>query len=185
MQKQSGIVGTTTTSVSHVASRDKQWDCPQSQQGNVGKGVHGQSHGQTPIQQQQFTNGPPLRTRSKTTEMAPDRHQLVGTRPPQKPSLPRPDLLRLKRQRRMTTTMCTFACRGRMWRRWITGSPRRCSSRFPKALGHRMHHLFFTPFRCSRRQPRHSSGVMIPAPFIPHVSRSCSLEDVVARSCIR
>ena len=26
----------------------EQWDCPQSQQGNVGKGVHGQSHGQDP-----------------------------------------------------------------------------------------------------------------------------------------
>ena len=26
----------------------KQWDCPQSQQGKAGKGVHGQSHGQDP-----------------------------------------------------------------------------------------------------------------------------------------
>ena len=26
----------------------KQWDCPQSQQGKAGKGVHDQSHGQTP-----------------------------------------------------------------------------------------------------------------------------------------
>ena len=33
----------------------KQRDCPQSQQGTAGKGVHGQSHGQTPIQRQQST----------------------------------------------------------------------------------------------------------------------------------
>ena len=31
----------------------KQWDCPQSQQGKAGKGVHGQSHDQAPKQQQQ------------------------------------------------------------------------------------------------------------------------------------
>ena len=49
----------------------KQWDCPQSQQGKAGKGVHGQSHGQTLIQQQQFTNGPTQHARSKTTGMAP------------------------------------------------------------------------------------------------------------------
>ena len=30
----------------------KQRDCPQSQQGKTGKGVHGQSHGQTPMQHQ-------------------------------------------------------------------------------------------------------------------------------------
>ena len=49
----------------------KQWDCPQSQQGKAGKGVHGRSHGQTPIQQQQSTSGPAEHTRSKTTGMAP------------------------------------------------------------------------------------------------------------------
>ena len=49
----------------------KQWDCPQSQQSKVGKGVHGQSHGQTSIQLQQSSNGPAQYTRSKTTGMAP------------------------------------------------------------------------------------------------------------------
>ena len=49
----------------------KQWDCPQSQQGKAGKGVHDQSHGQTPIQQQQSTNGSAQHTWSKTTGMAP------------------------------------------------------------------------------------------------------------------
>ena len=49
----------------------KQWDCPQSQQGKAGKGVHGQSHDQTPTQQQQSINGPAQHTRSKTTGMAP------------------------------------------------------------------------------------------------------------------
>ena len=49
----------------------KQWDCPQSQQGKAGKGVHGQSHGQTPRQRQQSTNGPAQHSRGKTTGMAP------------------------------------------------------------------------------------------------------------------
>ena len=31
----------------------KQWDCLQSQQNKAGQGVHGQSHGQAPKQQQQ------------------------------------------------------------------------------------------------------------------------------------
>ena len=49
----------------------KQWDCPQSQQGKAGKGVHDQTHGQTPTQQQQSANGPAQHARSKTTGMAP------------------------------------------------------------------------------------------------------------------
>ena len=42
-----------------------------SQQGKAGKGVQGQSYGQTPIQQRQSTNGPAHHTRSETTGMAP------------------------------------------------------------------------------------------------------------------
>ena len=45
-----------------------------------------------------------------------------------------------------------------------------------------MQHQFFTPFWCGRRHPRHSSGVELPAPSIPRVSRSCSLVDVVKTS---
>ena len=48
----------------------KQWDCPQSQQGNAGKGVHGQSHGQILNQQLQSTCGPAQHSRSMTTGMA-------------------------------------------------------------------------------------------------------------------
>ena len=41
-----------------------------------------------------------------------------------------------------------------------------------------MQHHLFTQFRCSRRQPRHSTrGGGIPALFIPRVSPSCSLAD--------
>ena len=49
----------------------KQRDCPQNQQGKTGKGVHGQSHVQTPIQQEQSKSGPAQLTPSKTTGMAP------------------------------------------------------------------------------------------------------------------
>ena len=45
--------------------------CTRSQQGKAGKGIHGQSHGQIPIQQQQPTSGPAQHTRSKTTAMVP------------------------------------------------------------------------------------------------------------------
>ena len=111
----------------------------------------------------------------------------MGTKPPQKRWLRRLNLLRLNRLlvRRMTTTTGTFACRGRISRQRITGSPRRCSTRFPEALGHIKRHQSFTPFRCSRGQPRHSSGVEIPEPFVPCVSRSCSLADAVTQSWIR
>ena len=108
--------------------------------------------------------------------------ELVGTRPPQKRWLRRPNLLRLKRLRRMTTPTCTFACRGKIWCQWITGSPRRSSNKFPIERGHRMQHQFFTPFRCSCRHPRRSSGVVIPAPFHTRVYRSYSLADVGIRA---
>ena len=49
----------------------KQWDCPQNQQGKVGRGVHGQTHTQTPVQQRQSPSGPTQHTRSNTTGMAP------------------------------------------------------------------------------------------------------------------
>ena len=49
----------------------KQRDRPQSQQSKAGNGFHGQSHGQTPIQQQRSTSGPAQHTRSKKTGMAP------------------------------------------------------------------------------------------------------------------
>ena len=44
----------------------KQWDCPQNLQSKAGEGVHGQSHGQAPKQQQQqqSTSGPAQHTRS-------------------------------------------------------------------------------------------------------------------------
>ena len=39
-------------------------------------------------------------------------------------------------------------------------------TRFPKALGHKMQHQFFTPFQCICRQPHYSSDVYIPVPFV-------------------
>ena len=42
----------------HGKQGHKQWDCPQIQQGRVGKDIHGQSHSHSPMQQQQSTSGP-------------------------------------------------------------------------------------------------------------------------------
>ena len=51
----------------------KQWNRPQTQQGNGEIGVYGQSHGQQPkrqLQQQQSTSGPAQHIRSEATGMA-------------------------------------------------------------------------------------------------------------------
>ena len=70
--KQNETVGTTTRNAFVCGKQGhKQRDCPKSQQGKAGKGVHVRSHGQTPMQQQQSTSGPAQHTRSKTTGMAP------------------------------------------------------------------------------------------------------------------
>ena len=118
----------------------KQWDCPQSQQGKAGKGVHGQSHGHAPKQQQQqSTSDPTQHTRNKANGTAPASANPTagdsGTRPPKKRWLQEPNLLPPRRLRRWMTTTCTFACRGRRWRQWIRGAPRRCSTMFLRALG--------------------------------------------------
>ena len=114
----------------------KQWNCPQSQQGKAGKGVHHQSHSHAPKQQQQSTIGPAQHTRSKATGTAPASATPTagasGYKPPQNRWLREPNLLRLWRLRRKMATTCTFACRGRRWRQWIPGSPRRCSACFPE-----------------------------------------------------
>ena len=93
----------------------KQWDCPQSQLGKAGKGVHGQTHGQTPVQQQQSPSGPAKHTRATQPEwpLRLPPIELVRTRRPQRRWLRRPKLLRLNHVGGMTTTTCTFACRGK------------------------------------------------------------------------
>ena len=50
------------------------------------------------------------------------------------------------------------------------GSPRRRSTRCPRALGHRMQRQFFTLFQFSYRHPRRSSHVVIPATLYAGVS---------------
>ena len=151
----------------------------------MAKGVHGQRYIQTPMQQQQFTGCPAQHTRSKTTGMASVFAiiRACGCKTPQKRWLQRPNLLRLKRPRRMTTTTCIFAGRRRRWRLWITGSSRRCSTRSPKELGHIMQHQAITLFRCSLRHPRRS-GVNIPEKSLPRVSRLCCPADEVTRAWI-
>ena len=115
----------------------KQRDCPQSQQGKTGKGVHGQTHGQIPIEQQQSMIGPlsipGARQPGWPLRLPP--LELGCTRPPQRWWLRRPNLLCLNHLRRMTTTTCTFAGRGKGWRQWIMGSPRRCGTRLSQSAG--------------------------------------------------
>ena len=106
--------------------------------------------------------------------------ELAGTRPPQKWWLSAPNLRRLLRlHRRMTT--CTFAYRGRRWRQWIPGSPRRCSTCFQERWAAK-----------SRTSPSISSNAAavtriaavleIPAPFRTRVSRSCNLAGLAIRA---
>ena len=158
----------------------KQRDCPQSQQGTARKAIHGQSHGQTP-KQQPSTSGPVQYTRSKTTGWPlrlppPD---LVKTRPSQTRWLRRSNLLRLKRLRKMMTT-CKFACGGRRWHQWITGSPRWYSTTFPRLGPHNAAPVL------------HSVSVWLSAPEsqqwrgdLTRVSRDYSLADMAIRQWIR
>ena len=111
--------------------------------------------------------------------------ELVRTRPPQRRWFRRPNLLRLNHPGRMTTTTCTFTCRRRVWRQWIMGSLRRCSTRCLRALGHIMQRLFFTPSRCSCRYPRRRSHVVISSRFHLRVSRSYRRVEVVIRTWVR
>ena len=71
---------------------------------------------------------PGIKPPERPLRWPPLRVELVDTRPPQKRWLREPNLLRLRRLRRRMTTTCTIACRGRRWRQWIPGAPRRCSS---------------------------------------------------------
>ena len=95
----------------------KQRYCPRSRQNKEGKGVHGHSHGQTPI-----SSNPPTVPLSIPGARQPGRPlrlqplELANTRPPQQLWLRKPNLLRLNCPSRMTTTTCTFACCGRRWR---------------------------------------------------------------------
>ena len=165
----------------------KQWDCLQSQQDKVGKGVHDQSHGQTPVQQQPSPSGPAQHTRSKTTGMVPatatpraSAHKTASKAvvTETEPAAPEPSrrnddnyvYIRVPRERMAPVGM---------------GSLRRCSTRCLRALGQRMQRQFFTPFRCSCRHPRRSSHVVIPAPFHTRASQSYSLVEVVIRAWIR
>ena len=84
-RKQSGTVGTRTTSFVCGKQGHTQWDCPQSQQGKAGKGVHCQSHGQDPKQQQhqqqqqqRSMSGPAQHTRKNATGMAPASATLIA-----------------------------------------------------------------------------------------------------------
>ena len=118
------------------------------------------------------TSGRPLR-------LPPLQLELVGTRPPQTRWLQKMNRLRLRRQRRKMMPMFTFACRGRTCRQWTPGSPTRCSTIFPRALGRK------TQFRCSCRHPRHSSSLETPAPLRTRVSRSCSLAGLAIQALTR
>ena len=64
--------------------------------------------------------------------------ELVAIKPSKERLLPRPNPLRLKRLRTMTTTTCTFVCRARVGQQCISGLLSRYSARFPKALSIRM-----------------------------------------------
>ena len=165
----------------------KQRDCPHSQQGEAGKGAHGQSHGQTPIQQQQSTSGPARHTRSKTTGMAPafatprasayktTSKAVVTEAEPAAPEAFRQnddDYVHFRVPREtiapvdyVITEMVQYQCL--------------------RALGYRMQRVFFTPFQCRCPHPRRSSPVVIPAQFHMRMSRSYGRVEVGIRAWIR
>ena len=94
---------------------DKQWDCPQSQRSRVGKGVHGQSHGQPPHNSSSPQTVPVSipGARQRGWPLCLPSRELVLTRPFQTLWSRKSNLMCLNHLRRMTTTTCTFACRGK------------------------------------------------------------------------
>ena len=143
----------------------KQWDCFQRQQSKAGKCVHGQCHGKAPSSSCSSSNPqavllsmPGTKPPGWPLRLPPLRLELVSTRPRQKRWLRQSNLLRLRPLRRRITTTCTFACRGRRWRQWIPGAPRRYSTMFLRALGCKMPHQSFNQSRGSCSHSRCSSG---------------------------
>ena len=116
VSNQSGIVGTTTASVSYVASRDtSRGTAPKASRVMRGKASMARATAKPP-QSSSSSQAAPLSIPGARQPGWPLRLpplELVRTRPPQKRWLRRPNLLRLNHQRRMTTTTCTIACRGK------------------------------------------------------------------------
>ena len=111
---------------------------PKASRARRGKGFTARATARPPSSTSSSTNPqavslsiPGAKPPGRPLRMPPLRLELVGTRPPQKPWIREPNLLRMRRLRRRMTTTCTFACRGRRWRQWIPGAPGRCSSTFP------------------------------------------------------
>ena len=98
----------------------------------------------------------------------------VGTIPPQERYLRRPNQLHLTQLRRSNPTTCLLACRGKRWRQWVTGSPRRCSNRVTKGLGHIIQRLLFIPLS-------HKLGVAAVMRRFKHVFFCASLGRVPLR----
>ena len=130
-----GVVGTTTTSNSDVASRDtSSGTAPKASRVRQGKASMTRATARPPhcssSPQTVPISIPGARQLGWSLRLPP--LELVGTRPPRKMGLRRPNPLRLKRIHKMTKTTCIFASRERRWRQWITGSPRQFSTSFPK-----------------------------------------------------
>ena len=186
--KQSRVVGTTTTSVSYVADRNtSSGTAPKACTARRGKASMARPTAR-PLDSSSSRQAVLLSIPGARQPVWPLRLpplELVLARPPKRRWLRRANLLRLNHLGGMTATTCTFACRGKGWRQLIMGSPRRCSTRCLRALGHRMQCQFFTSLRCSCRHPRRSSHVVIPAPLHTRVSRSNSRVKVVIPAWIR
>ena len=133
-----------------MASRDiSSRTAPKASRAKAGKGIYGQTHGQTPVQQEQSPSGLAQHIRSTTIGMAPAT------------ATPRASAYKTASKAVVTETepaaaepsvrndddyvyICGPQVKG--WRQRIIGSPGRCSTRCIKALGHRMQRQFFTAF---------------------------------------
>ena len=159
----------------------KQWDCPQSQQVEAGKGVHDQSHGHIPTQQQQSTNGPAQHTRSKTTGMVP------ASAPPRASGYQTASKAVVTKIEPAAPAASTQNDEDHVYIRVPREKMAPVDNGLTETVQDQVSHSAGPQnaapvLHTSRRQPRHSSGVEIPASFIPRVPRSSSLADVVRRS---
>ena len=114
VHKQSGVVGTTTTSVSYVASGDAgSGTAPEASMARRGKASMAGPTARplySSNSPQAVTLSIPRARQPGWTQRLP-LFQLVRTRPPQRRWLRRPNLLRLNHLDGVTTTTSSFACR--------------------------------------------------------------------------
>ena len=168
----------------------KQRDCPQSQQGVAGKGIHVESHGQTPSSSSISSNpqAAPLNIPGASPTAWPVR--LPPSSAPANITASNAAITDTKPVATQVSTQNDDAYLSiRLTREMIVSVDNAVTETVQHQVsqvgGPKMQRQFFTTFWCSFRHPRGNDRVVISAPVHPRVSWSCSRVEVIMRVWIR